>query len=107
MGFTLSYEFARSSGLTVHSLNEFISALKTVDLSSIRFHMERGDFERWLRHVVGDDKLADDIAKINDSKKKLEGEALRKKVLATTERRIKLLKEIADEVSTSLKETEE
>ena len=107
MGFTFSYEFARSSGLTVHSLYEFISALKTVDLSSIRFHMERGDFERWLRHVVGDDKLADEIAKINVSKKKLEGEALRKKVLATTERRIKQLKEIANEVSTSLKEKEE
>ena len=35
MGFTFSYEFARSSGLTVHSLNEFHSTLKTVDISSI------------------------------------------------------------------------
>jgi hypothetical protein len=103
MGFTFSYEFARSSGLTVHSLSEFISALKTVDLSSIRFHMERGDFERWLRHVVGDDKLADQIAKINVSKKKLAGEALRKKVLVVTERRLKQLKEITAEDSTSLK----
>jgi len=107
MGFTFSYEFARSSGLTVHSLNEFISALKSVDVSSIQFHVERGDFERWLRQVVGDDKLADQIAKINVSKKKLEGEALRKKVLAATERRIKQLKKIANEVSTSLKEKED
>jgi alpha-amylase len=106
MGFTFCYEFARSSGLTVHSLNEFISALKSVDVSSIQFHVERRDFERWLRHVVGDDKLADNIAKINVSKKKLEGEALRKKVLATTERRIKNLKKIAAGVSTSLKEKE-
>jgi hypothetical protein len=107
MGFTFSYEFARSSGLTVHSLNEFISALKSVDVSSIQFHVERGDFERWLRHVVGDDKLADQIAKINVSKKKLEGEALRNKVLAATERRIKQLKKIANRVSTSLKEKED
>jgi len=106
MGFTFSYEFARSSGLTVHSLNEFISALKNVDVSSIQFHVERGDFERWLRQVVGDNKLADDIAKIIVSKKKLEGEALRKKVLAATERRIKQLKKIA-KVSTSLKEKED
>jgi len=106
MGFTFSYEFARSSGLTVHSLYEFISALKSIDVSSIQFHVERGDFERWLRHVVGDDKLADQIAKVNRPNKKLEGEALRKKVLAATERRIKQLKEIA-KVSTSLKEKEE
>jgi alpha-amylase len=106
MGFTFSYEFARSSGLTVHSLNEFISALKSVDVSSIRFHVERRDFELWLRQVVGDDKLADQIAKVNRSNKKLEGEALRRKVLAVTERRIKQLKEIVNEVSTSLKEKE-
>jgi alpha-amylase len=105
MGFTFSYEFARSSGLTVHSLYEFVSALKKVDLSSIRFHMERGDFERWLRHVVGDDKLADQIAKVSRSKRKLKGEALRKRVLALTERRIKQLRKVA-EVSASLKEKE-
>jgi alpha-amylase len=105
MGFTFSYEFARSSGLTVQSLYEFISALKTVDLSSIRFHMERRDFERWLRHVVGDDKLADQIAKVSQLKRKLKGEALRKRVLTLTERRIKQLKRVA-KVSTSLKEKE-
>ena len=105
MGFTFSYEFARSSGLTVHGLYEFVSALKTVDLSSIRFHMERGDFERWLRHVVGDDKLADQIAKVSRSKRKLKGEALRKRVLALTERRIKQLRKVA-KVSASLKEKE-
>jgi len=105
MGFTFSYEFARSSGLTVHSLYEFNSTLKTVDLSSIRFHMERRDFERWLRHVVGDDKLADQIAKVNRSKRKLKGEALRNRILALTERRIKQLRKVA-KVSTSLKEKE-
>jgi alpha-amylase len=92
MGFTFSYEFARSSGLTVHSLDEFYSALKTIDVTSIRFHMERGDFERWLRYVVGENKLADEMAKISERCKKLKGESLRKRVLAVTERRIKQLK---------------
>jgi len=105
MGFTFSYEFARSSGLTVHSIREFVSALKTVDVSSIRFHMERCDFERWLRHVVGDDKLADRIAKLNRSKRKLKGEGLRKRIIGVTERRIKQLRKVA-EVSSSLKEKE-
>ncbi len=97
MGFTFSYEFARSSGYTVHSLDEFYSALKNIDVSSIRFHMERGDFERWLRHVVGENKLADEMTKISETCKKLKGEALRKKVLAVTEKRIKQLKEITKE----------
>jgi alpha-amylase len=106
MGFTFSYEFARSSELTVHSLYEFFSALKTVDLSSIQFHVERGDFERWLRHVVGDDELADQMVKVNQSKRKLKSEALRKRILAITERRIKKLKEVA-RVATGSKEKED
>jgi hypothetical protein len=65
--------------------------------------VERGDFERWLHQVVGDEKLADQVAKIGKSSKKLKGEALRKKVLAVTERRIKQLKRITDKKSTSLK----
>jgi hypothetical protein len=60
--------------------------------------MERGDFERWLSQVVGDDKLADELTNI--SNKKLRGESLRKRILATVERRIKELKGITNEVST-------
>ena len=103
MGFTFSYEFARSSALTVHSLHEFCSALKTIEVSSIQYHIERGDFERWLSQVVGDDKLADQIATVNSSKRRLKGEALRRKVLALTERRLKQLKKITDVDSTRLK----
>jgi alpha-amylase len=95
MGFTFSYDFARSSGLAVQSLCEFISALKTVDLTSIQFHVERGDFERWLHHVVGDDKLAEQMAKINQFERKLKGETLRKRILALTEKRMKQLKKVA------------
>jgi alpha-amylase len=96
MGFTFSYEFARSSGLTVQSLNEFCSALKTIEASSIAYHIERGDFERWLSQVVGDTRLAEKIATVNSSKRKLKGEDLRKKVLAITERRLKQLEKITD-----------
>jgi len=100
-GFTFFYEFARPSGLTVHSVDEFYSTLKTIDTSSIRFHMERGDFERWLRQVVGDDKLADELISI--SNKKWRGEILRKRILATIKRRIKELKGITNKSSTRTK----
>jgi alpha-amylase len=98
-GFTFSYDFARSSDFTVHSLSEFVSALKKVDISSVRFHMERSDFERWFRFVVGDDKLADQIANISVSKKKNSGEKLLKEVLTATEKRISQLRKVAEGAS--------
>jgi len=103
MGFTFSYEFSRSSLLTIHSLDEFFSALKTIEIGSIQYHIERRDFERWLSQVVGDDKLADQILTVNNSNKKLIGEALRKKLLAITARRLKHLKKITASKSGSLK----
>ncbi len=92
-GFTFFSDFARPTRLTVQSLEEFCSALKTVDAKSINFHVERGDFERWLRQVVGDDKLADKIAGM--STRKLSVEKLRKRVLSAVERRIDKLQEEA------------
>jgi len=92
-GFTFFYEFARPTQLTVESLDEFLSALKTVDVKSIRFHMEQGDFERWIKQVVGDDILADKLSALTNEK--LSREKLRAKILDVVERRINELKEIA------------
>ena len=92
-GFTFSYEFARPTDLTVHSLDEFFSALKNVDASSLEFHNERGDFERWIRHVVGDSTLADKLREI--ANQRLNGEVLRKKTLNVVEQRTKELRTIA------------
>lgn len=91
-GFTFFYEFARPTGLTVHSLTEFYSALEIVDIKSIRFHMERGDFERWLRQVVVDEKLADQLAEVSDEE--LKGERLRNRILRMISQRIKELERI-------------
>jgi len=91
--FTFFYEFARPAQLTVQSLYEFLSALKTVDIKSIEFHSERGDFERWIRQVVGDDTLADRLSALTNEN--LSGEKLRTKILGAVERRINELKAIA------------
>ena len=91
-GFTFSYEFARPTGLTVHSLKEFYLALETVDAQSIRFHTKRGDFEQWIRHVVADDKLADKMAEIPPQQ--MTGEKLRKKILRTINQRIRELEKL-------------
>jgi len=95
--FVFCYEFARPTGRTASSLNEFYSTLKVVDPESIQFHMERGDFERWIRQVIGDDKLADKLAEI--SGRKLVRKVLVERVLNAVESRIKELEEIASKPS--------
>ncbi len=91
--FMFSYEFARPTQVTVNSLDEFLSALKTVDASSIEFHRERGDFERWVRQVVGDNLLADQLSAF--SKKRTRGEKLRVQLIEVVEQRINGLKSMA------------
>jgi alpha-amylase len=91
-GFTFFNEFDQPTEISVHNLEEFFSALEAVGLKSIRFHIKRGDFEGWLRHVVGDEKLADEIAHI--SSKSLSGRELRKRILGIVEARIMELKEM-------------
>ncbi len=92
-GFTFFYEFARPTQTTVHSLEEFHSALKEIDIESIEFHSERGDFERWIRHVVGDNNLADKLKDMTNQKPK--AETLRRKTANAVDQRIKELKAIA------------
>ena len=71
----------------------FQSALKTVDSKSIQFHMERGDFARWLHQVVGDEKLAEKLTEL--SNKKLASGSLRKRIIGVVGRRIKELEKAA------------
>jgi len=92
-GFTFFYEFARPAQWTVYGLEEFVSALKVVGVKSVEFHTERGDFERWVRQVVGDNTLADKLRDMADQR--LKGETLRKKTTIVVEQRIKELKATA------------
>ncbi|MBT8171457.1 hypothetical protein KJN74_01105, partial [Candidatus Bathyarchaeota archaeon] len=62
-----------------------------------------GDFERWLGQVVGANKLANRLEEISHSNKKLKGEAIRKKIVILTKRRLKQLKKITDSNSKTLK----
>jgi len=87
--FTFFYDFVRPTGLTARSLKEFHSILKIVDANSIRFHVSRGDFERWLHQVVGDKELASKVSRI--PKGKVNDEVLRNEVARIVEERIEEL----------------
>jgi alpha-amylase len=100
-GFTFSYGIDKPTKWTVHSLKEFHSALKIVDFRSIRFHVKRGDFEKWIRWTIGDNRLADQVA--TATKTKIVGENLRERILSVVEQRIKELEKIIKAFNTKTK----
>jgi predicted transcriptional regulator len=67
-------------GFSAHSLEEFYRLIKQVTSDSLDFHTYRGDFESWLRDVVGDHELALDFSEPKAAG--LHGEELRKRLLA-------------------------
>jgi len=68
--------------------NKLASAQSPQALTSLIFHMERGDFVAWIRNTIGDSELADKIAQISTNDR-----LLAKKLHQTVEQRIKQLKE--------------
>lgn len=66
-------------GFSAHSLEEFYRLVKQVTSDSIEFHLNRGDFENWIREVIGDRQLPLDISGVRGSQ--LKGEDMRKSLL--------------------------
>ncbi len=77
-GFRFSLGFGEYTGQVATSLEDFVDILRTVDLKSIEFHMERQDFEKWVRIVFGDEELAQIIHRRGS----FVGENLRKELLS-------------------------
>jgi hypothetical protein len=46
------------SGETAMSLCSFLRDMGSIDKQSIKFHFDRGDFQKWLRTIIGDEELA-------------------------------------------------
>jgi hypothetical protein len=46
------------TGVSADGLIRFAAALETVEPASVEFHLQRGDFEKWLTEVVKDPELA-------------------------------------------------
>ncbi|MCX6081601.1 MAG: HAD hydrolase family protein [Chloroflexi bacterium] len=72
------FYFCEANGLnlgpTAASLWEFREILATVQLNSLQYHYLRRDFEFWIRNVLGDGELANQINKLEEN---LNGEDLR------------------------------
>jgi alpha-amylase len=88
-GFKFFYKVGKPTRWKAQSLKEFYLTLKKVDLTSVKFHAERGDFGEWIRWTIGDDELADRLAEATRGKRV--DENLRKRILGLVEQRIKEL----------------
>lgn len=82
-----------SLGRAAASLWEFCEALKDLPVDSLRYHLQRDDFERWLRDVIHDDELARRVRKI--SRRDLNGAALRQALSDVVKTRFEELESLA------------
>lgn len=89
-------EIGKYSGLSAASYEDFLRKIKQVRLESLNFHLERGDFERWVADILKDKKLTEKIAKMRH--RKLRGPILRIFLSIAVSNR---LKELADTTCTT------
>jgi hypothetical protein len=82
-------------GQAAMSLSEFTQLISTIEEKSLEFHMQRKDFESWIREGVGDKELADRIA--NLGRQALPCDQLRSKLCSIVEERYHELGRIAFE----------
>jgi len=80
------------TGVTATSIQELAEKMRSISLGSVRFHFERGDFQRWIRTLFCEPELAEDIGLI---KPHFSDEALRREIIDKIEVRLSQLKAIA------------
>jgi alpha-amylase len=73
------------TGETATSLDAFEKKLQVVPPDSVNFHLQRGDFQKWIEDTLGDGELARRVSSI---KLMLPVEDLRKELLAIVQTRI-------------------
>ena len=75
-------------GVSACSLEEFADALQYVCSEAIVFHFERGDFQNWIRDVIGDTELAQKIDDIKMCERHLAADSCRKELVDAVRVRI-------------------
>jgi DNA-binding Lrp family transcriptional regulator len=85
MEFHFYIALGQPTNFSVKSLVDFYGIVKQIDERSLEFHLYRGDFENWVRIVLGDSELAEDFAGLRAVK--IVGENLRKEIVKATDAR--------------------
>ena len=92
-GFYFCYKEGDYTGQVVYSLKDFYQTVQKIDVTSLEFHLHREDFEKWVREVLHDDELANDITGLRGSN--ISGEPLRMKLSEIIGRNYKMLNMLA------------
>jgi hypothetical protein len=76
------------TGAAARNLTDFLGIINTIDITSLQFHLGRGDFENWIK-MLGDNTLAKQVASLKE--KRLRGEELRSELVDTVKARLDTL----------------
>jgi hypothetical protein len=68
-------------GVTSCSLEELADAVQKVCSEAVIFHFERGDFQNWIRDIIGDAELAQSIDDIKMCERYLAADSCRKELV--------------------------
>jgi hypothetical protein len=77
------------------NLDEFLEQLKTIDATSLAFHVHRGDFANWFLTTLGAATLARSISTLARDSTNLASETLREKLASTVQMRLARLRRFA------------
>jgi hypothetical protein len=84
-------DIGKYTGQFALSMRNFYEKLEEVPSISLDFHLSRGDFENWVRDILGDIDLASKIGRVNRS---LCGEDLRERMNTLVETRLDELEDV-------------
>jgi hypothetical protein len=85
----------KPTGEVAKNLSDFLDRVKSVKSESLVFHLERRDFQNWVKQVLGDSKLAEELGNISP----LNSEDIRTKIHETVENRVRELRQASAEIS--------
>jgi hypothetical protein len=88
-GFHFYTAIGTYTGETATNLDAFERKIQVVPAASVDFHMQRGDFQKWIEDTLGDEELA---KRINLIELTLPAEDLRKELLAIVQTRMTALR---------------
>jgi len=84
----------KPTGEVARNLSEFLEKVKSAKSESLTFHLQRNDFQNWVKKTLGDSKLASELGRISSSN----SDEIRNCICETIDNRIKELKDFSTAV---------
>jgi broad specificity phosphatase PhoE len=79
----------RPTGKSARNLTDFLNTVNMIKLESLQFHLERKDFQKWFKEILGDRQLAERMEKISLA----DNEELRARIKEVLENRLRELQD--------------